>query len=79
MATKEIRIVQAKNGMFFAKYNGGGQMPAELSGLWTGEKDLQKRVDKYLEKRTPATKTQKEEAVAKKTTTRKPRTQEKED
>lgn len=77
--TKQIRIEQTGNGLFFAKYNGGGQLPATLSGVWTREKELQGRINAYLSKRKPSTPTQRKEAVTKKATTRKPSTQKKEE
>ena len=64
--TKTIRIEQANNGMFYAKYNGGGQMPKGLTGLWTNYNDLQARINHYLKTRKPETAAQK--AEAKKTT-----------
>ena len=64
MTNKELKVVQAKNGMFFAKYEGGGQLPADLSGLWTNENDLKKRIEKYLATRRDRSAT----------TTKKPRT-----
>lgn len=55
---KTIRIEKAPNGLFYAKYDGGGQLPAYLGGVWTHENELRSRVDSYLSTRKPSTATQ---------------------
>ena len=63
---KKINIIKdEKNGMFYAKFANGGQLPAVLSGMWTHEAELQARISHYLSSRKPVTKAQK--AVAKPT------------
>lgn len=72
-ATKEIKIIQDKNGLFYAKFANGGQLPAVLGGMWTHESDLKARISHYLSIRVAQTTAQKAEA-AKTQTTKKPRT-----
>lgn len=61
---KAIRIEQANNGMYYAKFNGGGVMPRTLTGLWTNYKELERKIEHYLSERKPQNKVQR--AVAKK-------------
>jgi len=55
MTTKSIRIENAVNGMFYAKYDGGGQLPAYLQGMWTHYNELDSRIESYLASRKPQT------------------------
>ena len=50
--------------MYFAKYEGGGQLPAYLGGAWTKENDLKARIQLYLQTRRAQTEAQKEEKAA---------------
>jgi hypothetical protein len=52
---KEVKIIRDKNGLFYAKYANGGQLPAYLGGMWTHENDLKARIDHYLATRRVAT------------------------
>lgn len=60
---KEIKIIQDKNGMFYAKYAGGGQLPAYLGGMWTHENDLKARIQYHLANRKVQTVAQKKAAA----------------
>ena len=59
---KEVKIIQDINGMFYAKFANGGQLPRVLSGMWTHETDLKARVNHYLSTRRAVTEAQKKEA-----------------
>ena len=61
MSTKNITIEQGDNGLYFAKYQGGGQLPAYLGGAWTKENDLKARIQLYLQTRRVQTPAQKQE------------------
>lgn len=66
MSTKTIRVEKANNGLFYAKYDGGGQLPSSLGGMWTHENDLNARITAYLDNRKPQTVTQRRAVKAKK-------------
>lgn len=46
---KEIKVVRSPNGLFFAKFDGGGELPAVLAGMWTNENELMGRIQRYKE------------------------------
>lgn len=48
---KEIKIIRSPNGLFFAKFDGGGELPAALAGMWTNENELMGRIKRYKESR----------------------------
>ena len=60
---KEVKIIKDDNGLFYAKYAGGGQLPAYLGGMWTHENELQSRIDYYLATRKVQTVAQKKVAA----------------
>jgi hypothetical protein len=64
---KEIKIIKDTNGMFYAKYKQGGQLPAVLGGMWTHEADLKSRINNYLRTRPAQSPTQRRVAKTKKT------------
>jgi hypothetical protein len=61
MSIKTIRIEPTDRGLFFAKYDGGGQLPASLGGVWTNRDELQAKINFYLNNRPPATTAQKQQ------------------
>jgi hypothetical protein len=52
---KDIKVIKDKNGMFYAKFANGGQLPAYLGGMWTHENELKAKIDYYLANRKPTT------------------------
>jgi len=48
---KKIIIKQTENGLYFAKYEGGGELPSVLGGVWTNANELQGRINRYKESR----------------------------
>lgn len=71
---KEVKIIQDRNGLFYAKFANGGQLPRVLSGMWTHKNDLQSRISHYLATRKVATEAQRKEAAKKAPTKRTTRT-----
>jgi hypothetical protein len=63
---KEIGLVRCpKTAHLKIQFNSGGELPEELTGLFTSENFAYKAIDAYLEsvknRKTPAAKTTKEE------------------
>lgn len=48
---KELLIEQLKNGLFIVRYEGGGKLPAELSGVFTNKNELENKVAHYKSKK----------------------------
>jgi len=46
---KELKVLKAGNGnMFRIGFEGGGEVPRELDGLWTSERVASMAVDAFL-------------------------------
>jgi len=48
---KELKIRYAKNNSYEIYYEGGGELPKELHGLYTDHRTAQRAIDKYLTNR----------------------------
>lgn len=49
---KDILLRRTKDGLFFETYfEGGGELPAALSGMYTDAYTAQKAIDKYINQR----------------------------
>lgn len=48
--TKELQAVQGPHG-YRVRYNGGGQLPVELSGLYTSRKEADRAIAAYIPKK----------------------------
>ena len=55
---KELTIVRTRGtGMYHVQFEGGGQLPKELEGLFTDKGTAQQKIDMYVElKKTKSTK-----------------------
>lgn len=47
---REVKLI-TENNLYRAKWDGGGEMPAYLSGLYTSPKAAYAAIEFYLEKR----------------------------
>lgn len=45
---KKLEIVNAPNGMLSIQWGGGGQLPVELTGYFTGSREAQQLIDNYM-------------------------------
>jgi len=48
---KEIVILKAENGLWYAKFKNGGQVPEILRGVWTHYDELLGKINYYLQNR----------------------------
>lgn len=48
---KELEVVMDVEGYYKAQFKGGGQLPEELSGIFTKRTLAQAAIDSYLKKR----------------------------
>lgn len=47
-AVKEIKVIKLPNALWYMKYEGGGQLPSYLSGVFTSEREANIRKDVYI-------------------------------
>lgn len=50
--SKELKVFKKTNtSLYFVQFEGGGNTPTELSGMWTTPQLAQTAIDKYLAKK----------------------------
>jgi len=51
MAKEKKLIIEFELGLYKIRYEGGGQLPEKLSGLWISREQAQFQIDMYLDKK----------------------------